>query len=1062
MSAISTLVIGLGGTGVLSVRALKKLWMSELRSNERVDVQFLAFDFDRSSLLSLNKSEDLADLDEGTEFHYLDPQVIQDALRNLDRVEAGSPAWGPILEWFPDRGQVKIPVGEVEANGAGQLRALGRLGFFLNDESIERRIRQKLRALKPEVDSVRLSTQRRVILISSLAGGTGAGMLVDIAYIARRQEERPRVYAYLLLPEVFEDVDSGGRIYQNSYACLKELAHLKDQLIPFHAPYLKIPPVDISAGGAEPFARIFLSRSNGGNGSDAIVGACIGIARSVLGQLQVTIQEKTLSIVSNTASSNALEEQRRRRTHCFSTATSEFVPLKLVPPIDGVVLEAVVRAVKDPAFLEWVVEPEIPAAFAALEKRLLAKGGAAPAAEGARVGAGGASPQSATSADESLPEGTDEATKSLVNCWRGLIERQAKSSAQDLVRDLVARLDTVREKLGADSEKIAEAENDLREMKELVLDEFDAKTYLKKLESLSRLTAFTNRDKDLRDDVRTLLRTALQAREEASTPLRRRAYLSRLLSLRPLFFYRFPQVPSERVKELRDKWKITGDHREKVSKLRFWQRIPIFGAARSGFAWVDQMTLRQALQDGRFAEELQAILRVRAITELEQLARVELAEAEAELADEFKPWKKVQLEAVPGRLEELNEDLRKRAEQFLRDLLPQLLIEARDLHIDELEPEALLVELQKLVSRFIGKKPGLGGDHFLIEWDKQDAEERLLRALLACRQRIFERRTPNPQHKAFTLIMLPVGVLWNKGDREALRRFLSATAGQVLGSRVQVVDYSGARIWFYAEDLFNPGDHLRNLDEYYRQYQSQTFRELFHIDRRFLAEENFRELISAASVGVVTCGNKCRHSIANLPRTARLCPGCGELIRSRCGNVDCSDDDMMRHNRGGEPPKTCPSCGGFNHSAWWICCEHGKTPVEIPIDKEHCPQCIEAHHEDPIGFPRSRISMRLDRQKIRFCPRCEDLAAKDSEHKPFQISADLLPYFRNGVNGHDRRRFEEISRRLKLPDRFRCPNCRTPLIPVHHSEGWPECSEHQEAGWDFGSGGSREETCRCQ
>jgi hypothetical protein len=28
-----------------------------------------------------------------------------------------------------------------------------------------------------------------------------------------------------------------------------------------------------------------------------------------------------------------------------------------------------------------------------------------------------------------------------------------------------------------------------------------------------------------------------------------------------------------------------------------------------------------------------------------------------------------------------------------------------------------------------------------------------------------------------------------------------------------------------------------------------------------------------------------------------------------------------------------------------------------------------------------------------------------------------------------------LADRHKLPDRFRCPNCRTHLIPVHHDQG---------------------------
>src|SRR3954465_1800828 len=238
--AISTLVIGLGGTGVLTLRALKELY-NDLPEEERVPASFLAMDFDYSAKMSGDAKGRLAKLDDA-EFIYLNPKGIQELLRNPDRADNGGLAWGKILEWFPERSHVQIPLSEVEANRASQLRVLGRLGFFLNDEVIEVAIRRQLNKLGSEVDPSSLSEEKRVILVSSVAGGTGAGMLIDMAYIVRRQAIRPRVWAYLLLPEVFEDVDSGGRIFQNAYACLKELAYLKEQVIPFQAEYYRIPP----------------------------------------------------------------------------------------------------------------------------------------------------------------------------------------------------------------------------------------------------------------------------------------------------------------------------------------------------------------------------------------------------------------------------------------------------------------------------------------------------------------------------------------------------------------------------------------------------------------------------------------------------------------------------------------------------------------------------------------------------------------------------------------------------------------------------------------------------
>lgn len=358
--SIPTLTIGLGGTGVLAVRALKKKY-EELPADERVPASFLVFDFDRSALYAGDQQQRFAELKED-EFFYLNPKGIQEMLLNLDRGENGGLAWEKVLQWFPDRAHIQIPPSEVEANGASQLRVLGRIGFFLNDQVIERMLRLKLNDLGSEVDPHRLAEDKRVVIVSSIAGGTGAGMLIDMCYVARRQLLRPRVFTYVLLPEVFQDVDSGGRIFQNAYACLKELAYLKDQQIPFDAEYERIPPIHVPVAGEEPMSRIFLCRGDGFAGAESIKQAVVQIADSILGQLQRTIQEKTLAIASNTLSADPLEEQKKRRTHCFSTVTSSVFPLEKVDT-GNVIFEMIVEALKDDKKLEEIYEANIRATF---------------------------------------------------------------------------------------------------------------------------------------------------------------------------------------------------------------------------------------------------------------------------------------------------------------------------------------------------------------------------------------------------------------------------------------------------------------------------------------------------------------------------------------------------------------------------------------------------------------------------------------------------------------------------------------------------------------------------
>jgi hypothetical protein len=335
--------------------------------------------------------------------------------------------------------------------------------------------------------------------------------------------------------------------------------------------------------------------------------------------------------------------------------------------------------------------------------------------------------------------------------------------------------------------------------------------------------------------------------------------------------------------------------------------------------------------------------------------------------------------------------------------------------------------------------PDLRGEHWVLEKNQDNAENEIREKLVRSRQRVFEKRTPNPQRKGIALVMVPEGLIWPSGDPDTLRRFLEASSAQILAVRSQVEDYKGSQIWIYYEDLFNPPEHVRNIDEYYRTYTTQEFKELFHIDRRFLENPTFREIHSKPTSVVVTCGNPdCRENVSALPRTEHICPGCGRMILTRCGNEGCPEIALNRHPE--YRSKTCPVCDGFNHAAWWCCTQHGKIPVEVPIDKDRCPLCIERHQKDPIEFPAWRISLRPDLIDSRVCPHCEDLAEDNPQHEVFRIRKDLLPYYLDGVNGHDRDDFLlKIAPKYHLPDKSRCPSCRTILIPVHHQKSAPSC-----------------------
>jgi eukaryotic-like serine/threonine-protein kinase len=148
--------------------------------------------------------------------------------------------------WLNPRMLYRIPRSQVTTG----VRALGRLAFCDNYRAIVRRLQAELEgALDPDSLSkaskqtrLGVRTNRpRIYVVTSLAGGTGSGIYLDVAYTLRallRQMgyEQPDVVGLLLVPPV-----DGSRTRTlaigNAYAALTELVHYATPGNAFSASY---------------------------------------------------------------------------------------------------------------------------------------------------------------------------------------------------------------------------------------------------------------------------------------------------------------------------------------------------------------------------------------------------------------------------------------------------------------------------------------------------------------------------------------------------------------------------------------------------------------------------------------------------------------------------------------------------------------------------------------------------------------------------------------------------------------------------------------------------------
>ena len=136
--------------------------------------------------------------------------------------------------WFDPKMLYRIPRNLLTKG----LRPLGRLAFFDNYRSISRRLQSELDECS-EPETLRKTAEKtalgqrtnrpRVYIVTSLAGGTGSGMFIDVAYVMRhlvkqRGFEQPDIVGIFVLPPADRNPSRTVPL-GNAYAALTELNH---------------------------------------------------------------------------------------------------------------------------------------------------------------------------------------------------------------------------------------------------------------------------------------------------------------------------------------------------------------------------------------------------------------------------------------------------------------------------------------------------------------------------------------------------------------------------------------------------------------------------------------------------------------------------------------------------------------------------------------------------------------------------------------------------------------------------------------------------------------------
>jgi len=228
-----SLYIGLGGTGISAILHTKKMYL-ETYGEIPPMIGFLGIDTDKNGF---EKKLD-AFIDGKIETVELD-QFEKGIITVSDPSKVYEREQNDLLDWFPEK---TIPYLRSLENGAGQIRANGRLGLLINADNI--RV-----AIKNRIDNIRdprhqTNQEYRVVdnskdeihMIFSVCGGTGAGTFIDVAYMAKLAagsiggNNSAKIIGYALLPDVFKAMYPVGpamkNVKANAYASVYDLDYL--------------------------------------------------------------------------------------------------------------------------------------------------------------------------------------------------------------------------------------------------------------------------------------------------------------------------------------------------------------------------------------------------------------------------------------------------------------------------------------------------------------------------------------------------------------------------------------------------------------------------------------------------------------------------------------------------------------------------------------------------------------------------------------------------------------------------------------------------------------------
>lgn len=222
-----TLYVGIGGTGADILLKIKKCFIDSYGEVPPM-IGFMAIDTDTGSESKSERNN------KGEIIKLNQSELNICTVRNAYGVYSQFP---DSYSFIPSRNAHTLR--NIQGLGAGQVRSNGKFIATYNTECISNCILKKINEinavlpLNSNYSVIKGINNGTVNIFSSIAGGTGSGMLIDILNIIQKTLQSQNlicsVYPWLLLPDVFKNMNQGPsmkNVYYNAYGVIRELDYI--------------------------------------------------------------------------------------------------------------------------------------------------------------------------------------------------------------------------------------------------------------------------------------------------------------------------------------------------------------------------------------------------------------------------------------------------------------------------------------------------------------------------------------------------------------------------------------------------------------------------------------------------------------------------------------------------------------------------------------------------------------------------------------------------------------------------------------------------------------------